>query len=253
MMAPSATGTKALVETVRIPLRQDTIPAFLAKPPTSAPAPGVLLFHEIFGLNDDMADKVGRFAAMGYVTVAPDLFAGRGRKPLCIMRVMRELGRGSGEAFDRIEAARSWLADQPFVDASRLGVCGFCLGGGFALLVAARAPIGAAAVFYGQVPSKAGELDGICPLVAGYGERDRSLRGAPEKLRAALEQRGVEHDITVYPDAGHGYLSSHTGAFARFGAVGPLKLGFNAAAATDSWNRVESFFQRHLAGGRPVD
>ena len=136
-----------------------------------------------------MAEKARRFAALGYVALAPDLFAGRGRKPLCIMRTMRELGRGSGAAFDRIESARSWLAEQPFVDASRLGVCGFCMGGGFALLVAARAPIGAAAVFYGQVPKKADELDGICPVVAGYGGRDRSppgrAREASRRARAA--------------------------------------------------------------------
>ncbi len=253
MTMPSVTGMSAIEETAQIPLRQGSMRALLVKPATSSPAPGVLLFHEIFGLNDDMADKARRFSAMGYVALVPDLFAGRGRKPICLMRTMRELGRGSGAAFDRIEAARSWLAQQPFLDASRLGVCGFCMGGGFALPAAARAPIGAVAVFYGQVPKKADELDGICPVVAVYGGRDRSLRGAPERLRAALEQRAVPHDITVYRDAGHGYLSSHTAAFAKFGAVGPIKLGFNGSAAEDSWKRVERFFRRHLAGEEPVD
>ena len=107
MTMPSVTGMSAIEETAQIPLRQGSMRALLVKPATSSPAPGVLLFHEIFGLNDDMADKARRFSAMGYVALVPDLFAGRGRKPICLMRTMRELGRGSGAAFDRIEAARS--------------------------------------------------------------------------------------------------------------------------------------------------
>jgi carboxymethylenebutenolidase len=159
---------------------------------------------------------------------------------------MRDLGRGTGGAFARIDAARTWLAGQPFVDASRLGVAGFCMGGGFALLDAARAPYGAAAVFYGQLPKEETAFDGICPIVAGYGGRDRSLKKAPARLEAALTARAVDHDIKVYPKAGHGYLSAHEGLFAWLNRHGPLKVGFNEAAAEDSWARVEQFFRRHL-------
>jgi len=234
------------VTTVEIPVDGVTMRAFLARPDSEVAAPAVLLFHEVFGLNDDMAEKARRFAAMGYVALAPDLYAGRRNRFLCVMRTFKELAKGAGGAFDRIEAARAWLAGQDFVDASRLGVCGFCMGGGFAILDAARAPYGAAAVFYGQLPKDGSALDGVCPVVAGYGGRDRSLRKAPARLEAALVERGVDHDVKVYPAAGHGYLSSHSGLFARMGRAGPMKVGFNAEAAADSWARVEDFFDRHL-------
>lgn len=243
--APSLPGASSL-ETVEIPVGGVIMRAHLAHPASDAPAPGILLFHEIFGLNEDMAEKARRFASMGYVALAPDLYAGRGIRLLCVMRTMRELGRGSGGAFDRIEAARAWLASQPFVDASRLGVCGFCMGGGFAILDAARAPYGAAAVLYGRVPRDASALDRICPVVGGYGGRDRSLKKAPGRLEAALTDRAVDHDVKVYPDAGHGYMSSHGGLFARLNRAGPMKVGFNAAAADDSWDRIEAFFASHL-------
>lgn len=236
------------VQTVRIPVPGGSMRAFVAYPSTGSPAAGVILFHEVFGLNDDMAEKAQRFAAMGYVALAPDLYAGQGRKPFCLVRTFRALGKAEGGVFANIEAARAWLAGQPSVDASRLGVCGFCMGGGFALLDAARAHYGAAAVFYGMLPKQDAAFDGICPVVAGFGGRDGTLKGAAAKLEAALEARGVEHDVKEYPGAGHGYLSSHDGLFARVMRAGPAKVGFHPASAEDSWARVEAFFARHLGG-----
>ena len=225
-----------------------SIPAALALP-ASTPAAGVIVIHEAFGLNRDIREKAERMAEMGYVAVAPDLLAGRGPMPLCIMRVMRDLGDPAAPAWGDLEAARAYLAAHSAVDCSRLGVIGFCMGGGFALLFGARAPVGAAAVFYGAVPKDTSELDGVCPVVAGFGGRDRVFAKQAALLEQALEQCGIDHDIRVYPDAGHSYMSVHHGLMAKLNSWGPMKLGFNPEAADDSWRRVETFFAAHLGAG----
>ena len=122
---------------------------------------------------------------------------------------MQAMNSGSGRVFDDLEAGQRWLAEQPQVDGSRVGVAGFCMGGSFAILHAVRAPVGAAAAFYARVPRTVEELDGICPVVAGYGERDKMFLGQPPRLREHLDRLGVAHDIEVYPHAGHSYMNQH--------------------------------------------
>lgn len=223
--------------------------AELALPPGAGPSPGVIVIHEAFGLNADIRGKAHRFASMGYVALAPDLFDGRGPKPICMIRLMRELTRGRGLVFDDLDASRAYLAERPEVDPARLGVAGFCMGGGFALLYAARAPLGAAAVFYGAVPKEEQDLEGVCPVVGGYGERDRTFARQGRRLVEILERQGVPHDVAFYPDAGHSYMSEHRGILAKVASWGPMKVGFDALAAEDSWARIERFFAEHLVRG----
>jgi carboxymethylenebutenolidase len=139
---------------------------YLARPPGGGPWPGVVLIHEIFGLNEDIRELSERFAGKGSLALAPDFYAG-GKWRKCI----------------RVR------------------------GGGFALLSAPRYDFAAASVNYGEVPQDAERiLGGACPIVASYGGRDRTMRGRPERLKRALEVNDVEHDLAVYPDAGHGFL-----------------------------------------------
>ncbi|MCZ6708162.1 MAG: dienelactone hydrolase family protein, partial [Chloroflexi bacterium] len=126
--------------------------AYLATPDDQTqPSPSVIVIHEFFGLNDDIRRIARRFAEAGYAALAPDLHDTGGPRFLCIARTMRDLGRGNGAPFDDLEAARLWLADRDDVDDERIGVAGFCMGGGFALLYAVGAPVKAAANFYGVV------------------------------------------------------------------------------------------------------
>ena len=85
------------------------------------------MLHEILGLNGDIRAIAERFASAGYAALAPDLYAGTGIRPLCIVRTLRSLGRGEGPALDAIETARRWLAARPEVDGARMGVVGFCM------------------------------------------------------------------------------------------------------------------------------
>jgi carboxymethylenebutenolidase len=120
------------------------------------------------------------------------------------------------------------------------------MGGGFALLYAVRAPLGVAATFYGDVPTTADELRGVCPVIGSYGERDRFFAPQGRRLEGHLKQLGVPHDVRIYPDAGHSFMSRHTGLLARLSAHGPMAVGFNAEAEGDSWARMEAFFRTHL-------
>lgn len=223
--------------------------AALALPSDPKPHAGVVVIHEIMGLTDDIRRITGRLGDMGYAAMTPDLYDGYGSKLICIARTMRALGRASGRPFDDLEAARTFLQKQPGVDPSRIGAIGFCMGGGFALLWAARAPLGASAVLYGEVPADADTLRGACPVIAGYGGRDRMLRGRGERLERLLDEVGVEHDVKIYPEAGHSFMNRHEGILGTLAAWGPMEIGYNAEAAEDSWKRIEAFFARHLGAG----
>src|SRR5438128_9145446 len=220
--------------------------AAFALPAPGGKRPGMIVVHEIFGLNDDIRRITGRFADLGYVALAPDLYDTAGAKALCVLRTMLALRRREGPAFADLEAARTWLAQRPEVDAARTGVVGFCMGGGFALLYSLQAPLKAAGVFYGDVPKSPEELHGVCPVVAGYGGRDRLFAGQGRRLDEMLAALHVPHDVRLYPDAGHSYMSRHTGLMATLAAWGPMAVGFDADAEADSWRRIEVFLRTHL-------
>jgi carboxymethylenebutenolidase len=219
------------------------VPRYLAAPDGDGPWPGVVVLHEIFGVNDDIRQQADRLAAAGYLAVAVDLYSAGGVRR-CIRSVFAALTAGRGTAFDDIAAARRWLEAREDCT-GRVGVIGFCMGGGFAL-AAVGSGFAAAAPNYAHLPKDLDAvLRGACPVVASYGARDRSLRGTAAKLESALERAGVEHDVREYPDAGHSFLNrpdlGPAGALLRVAGI-----GFHEPSAEDAWRRILRFFEAHL-------
>ena len=121
------------------------------------------------------------------------------------------------------------------------------MGGGFALVVAATG-FDAAAPNYGVLPKNTEEaLSGACPIVASYGARDVSLRGAAAKLDRTLHDLDVPRDVKEYPTAGHSFLNERFfGPSVTHSVQRVLHLGPDPVAAPDAWARIESFFDKHL-------
>jgi len=220
--------------------------AVLGVPSSPGPWPGVVLVHEVFGVNDVMRRQVQRLAASGYLALMPDLFTAGGARS-CLISTFRALSAGEGRAFVDIESARLFLLDRSDCTGA-VGVLGFCMGGGFAI-AAAKTGFDASSVNYGRLPADLdAAVEGACPIVGSFGGRDRSLPGAAAKLRAALDRQGVAHDVKEYPTAGHSFLNDAASGpaalrfvFARIVGAGP-----DPQAAADAWTRIEAFFGEHL-------
>src|SRR5207248_3115716 len=127
----------------------------------------------------------------------------------------------------------------------------FCQGGGFALVAAAQPGFLAAAVNYGMVPSDRSKLDGICPVVASYGRRDRIAGAAmARRLERHLDALGVPNDVKTYDNAGHSFFSRVDGWQGWLARVPtPMAVGYDEEAAKDGWRRMLAFFEDHVRPG----
>lgn len=229
---------------VRIPIAAATVPGYLAVPSGEGPWPGVVVVHDVFGMTDDLRRQTEWLASEGFIALAPDLYHWSS-KVVCIRAIFKDLRARTGRTFDDIEGVRGWLASDRRCT-GRVGVIGFCLGGGFSLLLAAGHGFAVSSVNYGQVPDDIDRaIEGACPVVASYGARDRTLRGAAGRLEAALERAGVAHDVKEYEDAGHSFLNDHRSILFNV-LVKPMGGGYEPEAAADARRRIVSFFDAHL-------
>ncbi|HLI73412.1 MAG TPA: dienelactone hydrolase family protein [Acidimicrobiales bacterium] len=225
--------------------------AYVAEPDGPGPFAGVIVLHEAYGLNDDIRAHADRVAAAGYLAIAPDLYT-RGGPARCLVRTMVAATRGQGPAFADIDACRAWLCDHARSN-GRVGVVGFCMGGGFALACAGQGRYDVVAPNYGPVPRHAERvLQEACPVVGSYGGDDWMLRGHARRLEAALVRAGVDHDVKEYPGASHSFMSRHTTGFAT-AMDRVLQTRYSPEAADDAWARILAFFERRLdsSGSRP--
>jgi carboxymethylenebutenolidase len=239
------TGTNLKIET-----QHGLMPAYGATPTTAAPWPGVVVVHDFTGMSQDLRSQADWLAAEGYLTVAPDLYYW-GSRLSCLRTIMRDIGERRGRTFDDIDGARRWLTNHHGCT-GRIGVIGFCMGGGYALALAPGRGFSASSVNYGGCPKDAATwLPGACPIVGSFGAADRSPLGrrAGQRLDRTLAALAVPHDVKIYPGVGHGFMNDHDRAdatlFLRFlSRISGTK--YDDAATRDARRRIITFFSLHL-------
>lgn len=229
-----------VVTTIQIDTPTGPIDALLDVPPGQGPWPGVVIIHDALGYRTDKESINRHVATAGYLALTPNLFS-RGGWARCVTKVMQQLQTKQGQALDDVLAARDHLKALPDCT-GRVGIAGFCMGGGFALVMSPKG-FDASAPFYGApLPTHLDEtLDGACPIVASYGSRDPIGIGAPKKLKRVLDHKGIPNDVKAY-EAGHSFAN-------KLPAQPLLRIagfGYNEEATEDAWARVFTFFGEHL-------
>jgi carboxymethylenebutenolidase len=198
--------------------------------------PAIIVIQEWWGMNEWVMQQTDRFASQGYVALAVDLYRGKATSDPA---VAHELMRGMPEdrAMSDLKAGFAYLAGRADVDATRIGVIGWCMGGGYALALATVEPrIAATAMNYGRLvtdPATIAKIDS--PLLGNFGALDRGIPPADvTAFDAALKKAGKSSDVKIYEGAGHGFMNPNN------------KDGYVKSAAADAWERVDSFFAKRL-------
>lgn len=208
----------------------------LARPKAAGGAlPGLIVIQEWWGLNDQIRAINRRLAGEGYLALAVDLYEGKvAESPDAAMAAMQAAMKDPARLADNLRQAREFLRSK---GAAKIGVVGWCFGGGWSLQTALDLGEGidAAVVYYGRTVADPAELAKLrAPLLGLFGGRDEGIPIAGVRaMEAELAKLGKDATIVVYEDADH--------AFAN-----PSGTKYQAAAAEDAWTRTTAFFARHL-------
>jgi carboxymethylenebutenolidase len=209
---------------------------YLAQPAGGAPAPVILVCHENRGLTGHIQDVTRRLAKAGYVALAVDLLSRNGgTASLSSEAVPGVLSAIDPDTF--VQDFRSgwlWLQGQDFALTERVGMMGFCFGGGVTWRVATQmAELNAAVPFYGP-PPEVGDLSKIqAAVLAVYAERDTRITGSAASIEEAMKQNGKIYEKVIYPDSDHAFFND-TGT------------RYNPTAAQDAWARTLAWFQQYV-------
>ena len=233
---------EAIRETmVQYPSGTITVRAYVAMPKLGERRPVIIVVQEWWGLNDHMKDVARRYAAEGYVAIVPDLYS-RLKNEVVPLNNPNRAGELMGalkqeDGLKDLKATLAYLKSVPEVDAGRIGVTGFCMGGSYALMLACvNADIKAVVPFYGQVPNPDTPLQKLAaPVLYIYGEDDGWITKADvQRLAAALKKYNKPGEVKTYPGAPHAFFND------------TRKEVYRAAEATDAWARALAFFGQHL-------
>ncbi len=204
-----------------------------ARPVGTGPFPGVVVIQEWWGLEPHIKDVAERFAREGYYALAPDLYHGQvTEEPDEAMKLTRALDRDL--AVKEIEAAIRHIKSQPSSN-KKVGVIGYCMGGGLAFAAAINSRnVDAANPYYGGVPNPVEQVERIqCPLMAFFSATDRGVPENVPVLEQTLKRFGKRAECRIY-DAPHAFFNDR-------------RPSYREEAAKDAWQRTLAFFQQHLS------
>jgi len=231
--------------TIKIPVEDGTsLPAYLARPAMDPAPAGVIVAHELFGVNPDIRGIADDLAGAGFLTIAPEFYHRDAAPGRWLAR--DDAGRQEGfgylnrlrrdQALADVAAGLQWLRSEPGID--RVAVVGFSAGGHLSYLAACRLPVSRTAVLYGgwlpgtDIPmSQPTPTLDLTPGITGrllylVGDADVLIdAGQREQIRAALAAAGTDHELVSYPGVGHAFFWPGTPAFSR-------------AARDDAWRRI---------------
>jgi carboxymethylenebutenolidase len=234
---------------VKIPAEGGEMPAYRAMPAKGSDFPIVLVVQEIFGVHEYIKDVCRRFANLGYIAIAPALYARQGNVDNLsnfeeILKIVRQVP--DAQVMGDLDAAYAWAAKNGG-NAAKLAVTGFCWGGRIVWLYSAhQAKCKAGGAWYGSlVPRQPGAnplqpkqpIDVAaqlhCPVLGLYGEADQGIPVASvEQMRAALKAAGSKSDIVLYPKGNHGFHADY-------------RPSFQKDHAEDAWKRLLAWFQQN--------
>lgn len=213
----------------------ETLMGYLAYPSGGEAASAVIVIQEWWGLNDHIKDVTRRFAAEGFVALAPDLYKGQiATEPDEARKLVMELDMP--EAVKEIQQAIAYLQTQAYVSGEQVGVVGYCMGGGLVLQTAlASENVGAGVVYYGRPldPAEAGGVN--APILTLIGTEDSSIPvDAVEAMHAAFEEAGIKNEYQVYDGADHAFFND-------------TRESYSEEASADAWPRTLAWFRENLS------
>jgi carboxymethylenebutenolidase len=239
-------------ERISIPVGGAAMGAYVARPTDAGSYPGVLVFQEIFGVNQHIRSVTDRVAAEGYVALAPELFH-RTAPGLDVGYDAEGMQRGfaamnqakASEVIADVSASIDALKKRADVKGRGIGAMGFCFGGHVTYLAACELPIAAAASFYGGgiavgTPGNDGpptiertaKIKGR--ILCLFGDQDSYITpDQVEKIRGELTRHHIRHEVVVYPGVGHGFFCD-------------ARADYSKSAADDAWRRVRDLFREEL-------
>src|SRR5437660_68350 len=236
---------------VKVPSAGVDIPAYRAMPDKGGPFPTVLVIQEVFGLHESIKDGVRRFAKLGYFAIAPELYARQGdpSKYTDTSKLVSELVNKVPDAqvTGDLDATLAYAKSTGKADTSRAAVIGFCWGGRQVWMYAAHNPsLKAGAAFYGPLVGQPSDLKPKNPTdIAGslkvpvlglYGGKDQGITAEHvQAMREALKSSPSKSEITVYPEAPHGFHADY-------------RPSYRKEDAQDAWSKAIAWFKSHGAG-----
>jgi carboxymethylenebutenolidase len=215
------------------------IGGYLTRPKSDGARPAVVVIHPWSGIDEHTRDVARRFAKAGYVALAPDLLSRQGGTSSYASRE-EAIAAGRKLTNDMIAqdlaATTSYLKTQNFVRAAKIGVIGFCWGGGKALMFTTRSKdLAATVVYYGESPDNLDDVKNInAPVLGNYGGDDPRITSGVPKLDEAMKQFGKSFEYKIYPGAPHSFNSDDN------------PRSYREEAAKEAWAKTLDFFKKHL-------